>query len=197
MKQLIELQIIPAQIELRKTEAKIEYTNAKPSHTINRQKGGLEVQTKAVKVNTDTYACRSSMGPGFMSVGDNIKEYANKGVSDAYGATAKYASRGQQLNKTKRGEELITQFAKQDTYKNVKMNVGLDFVPRVAPTVTVEPGDIKIDFKKDELQIEWNMQEHELHFTPGTIEVEMVQRPDVIVRYIGEPNYVPKSSATG
>lgn len=195
MRQLIELQIVPAQIELRKTEAKIEYTNSKPSHTMNKRDGSLEIQTKSAKVHVDTYASVSSMGPGFMSVKDNIKQYADKGNSDAQSATAKYASRGQQLNKIKAGEELITQFAKQDTYKDVKMNIGLDFVPRVAPEVTTEPGDIQIQFVPDQLEFDWNMQEHELHFTPGKIEVEMVQRPDVIVRYVGEPNYVPKASA--
>lgn len=197
MKQLIELQIVPAQIELRKTDAKIEYVNAKPSHTMKTQEGTFNIDTKPAKVYVDTYACRSSMGPGFMSVKDNIKQYADKGQSEAYGATAKYASRGQQLNKTKRGEELITQFAKQDTYKNIKMNIGIDFIPRVAPEVTTEPGDIQIQLEADQLKFDWNMQEHELKFTRGSIEVELVQRPDVIVRYVGEPNYVPKSSAPG
>lgn len=195
MKQLIELQIIPAQIELRKTDAKLEYVNASASQNMRKTGGELSIQTKSAKVHVDTYACRSSMGPGFVSVKDNIKQYADKGFSTADGATAKYANRGQQLNKVKNGQELITQFAKQDHYKNVKMNIGIDFIPRVAPEVTVEPADIQIDYQPEQLQFDWNLQEFELQFTPGSIEVEMVQRPDVIVRYIGEPNYVPKSSA--
>lgn len=195
MRQLIEIQIVPGQFELRKTDPKIEYENADVKMNMNkREGGGMKIQTKAAKVNVDTYACRSSIGPGFQSVGDNIKDYANKGNSVADSATAKYASRGQQLLKTQRGEELITTFAKQDTYKNVKMNIGIDFIPKVAPEITVDKGDISMQFEMDKLEFDWKMSEQKLNFTPGSISIEMVQRPDVIVRYVGGPNYVPKAS---
>lgn len=194
MQRMIELQIIPAQIELRKTEAKIEYTNAKVQQQMSRKKGGLEITTKAAKVHVDTYQCRRSIGDSFMNVKDHIKEYANKGNSAAQNATATYASRGQQLLKVKNGEELITRFAKADSFKNVKMNIGIDFIPKVAPQVTVEPGQIDIHFEADQLSFDWKNTEQQLHFTPGKIEVQMVQRPDVIVRYVGGPVYVPKSA---
>ncbi len=195
MQRLIELQIVPAQIEIRRTEAKIEYVNSDVQQQMSRQDGNFKIQTKPTKVHVDTYECRRSMGESFMSPGDHIKEYANKGISKAQSSTAEYASRGQQLLKTKRGEELITSFARQDTYKNVKMNIGIDFIPKVAPTVNIDPGSIEIELTPDKLEFDWRIQEHELHFTPGSVEVEMVQRPDVIVRYVGDPIYVPKSSA--
>lgn len=195
MKQLIELQIVPAQVQYRRTDPKIEYVNADVKMQMKNNRGeGPQIQSKPAKVNVDTYACRSSMGPGFQNVGDNIASYSDKGKSMAYASTAKYANRGQQLLKTQRGQELITSFARQDTFKNVKMNIGIDFIPKVSPDITVDAGDISIQFEMDKLEFDWKMQEQELHFTPGTISVEVVQRPDVIVKYVGGPNYVPKSS---
>lgn len=195
MKQLIELQIVPAQVEYRRTESKMEYVNADIKMQMkSHDGGGLQMQNKPAKVNIDSYACRSSIGPGFQSVGDNLKNYASKGISDAQSSTATFASRGQQMMKTQRGEEMITKFAKQDTYKNVKMNIGIDFIPRVAPEITVDKGELTVQFEMDKLEFDWKMTEQEIHFTPGSITVEMVQRPDVIVRYVGGPNYVPKAS---
>lgn len=194
MQRMIELQIVPAQIEIRKTEAKIEYVNAKAQQQMTRNEGSVQIKTTPAKVNIDTYESRRSIGESFMNVGDHIKEYANKGISKAQNSTAEYASRGQQQMKAGKGESLITSFARQESFKNVKMNIGLDFIPKVAPTVTVDKGSIDIQHKPDELEFDWNIQEQELHFTPGSVEVEMVQRPDVIVRYVGGPVYVPKSS---
>lgn len=195
MRQLIEIQIVPGQFEIRRTDPKIEYTNAKVDMSIKRNEGaGMKIQTKPVKVNIDSYAARSSLGPHGQSVSDNIKSYASKGNSAAQNSTATYANRGQQLLKTQRGEELITRFAKQDTFKNVKMNIGLDFLPKVAPDITVDSGDITMQFELDKLEFDWKMTEQQLHFTPGTITLEMVQRPDVIVRYVGGPSYFPQSA---
>lgn len=194
MSQLIELQIIPAQIELRRKEAKIEYVNADVKVQQNTKKGNFEIDIKQAKVNVDTYKSRSSIGPSFQSVEDSIRSYAQKGNSAAQSSTATYASRGQQQMKAMKGQELITSFARQDTFKNVKMNIGIDFIPKVAPEITVDTGDISIRLEMDQLEFDWKMQEQKLQFTPGEISVEMVQRPDVIVRYVGGPNYVPKAS---
>lgn len=195
MDRLIELQIIPAQIELRKTEAQIEYVNAKAQQQMTRKEGTAQMQSKPTKVHVDTYQSRRSIGESFMSVQDHVKEYANKGNAAAQQSVATYSNRGQAQMKAKRGEELITQFARQDSFKNVKMNIGIEFVPKVAPEVTVEKGYLDMQFTPDQLEFDWNMTEQQLHFTPGSITVEMVQRPDVVVRYIGGPVYVPKSSA--
>lgn len=197
MDRLIELQIVPAQIEIRKTEAKIEYVNAKAQQQMSRNDGGMTIKTTPTKVNVDTYECRKSIGEAFMNVGDHIAEFANKGISKAQNSTAEYANRGQQQMKAGKGESLIQNFARQEAFKNVKMNIGIDFIPKVAPTVNVEKGSIEITHQPAELEFDWNITEQELHFTPGAVEVEMVQRPDVIVRYVGEPIYVPKSSAPG
>lgn len=194
MQQMIEMQIIPAKLEYRKTEAQIEYVNAKAKSQVSRQEGGLQVQTKQAKVYVDSYQCRRSLGPGFQSVADSIKAYADKGLADANAATAKYASRGIQQMKAPLGHSMIPEFAKQDTFKDVNMNIGIDFLPRVAPEVSVEPGSIDISFTPDQLDFDWSMSKQQLKFTPGKIETEMVQRPDVIVRYVGGPMYVPKSS---
>lgn len=192
MKQLIEIQIVPGQFELRKVEPKIEYVNASVAHTMKKvDGGGIQMDYKPQRMHVDTFQARNSVRPDNMM--EVLKEATQKGRSKASQGTATYAQRGQMLLKVKKGEELISQFARQDTYKDVKMNIGIDFIPKAGPDITWDPGEINSRFEKDRLEFDWKMTEQELRFTPGSIRMEMTQRPDVIVRYVGGFTYVPEN----
>lgn len=196
MKQLIELQIVPGKYEMRRTEPKIEYVNADVSHTINRVEGdGLKIQTSPTRMKVDTFEARNSIRPDNMM--EVLKEASQKGRQKATSGTSTYASRGQMLLKVKKGEELISQFARQDTYKDVKMNIGIDFIPKGGADISWDPGEINTRFEMDKLEFDWKMTEQELRFTPGSIRIEMTQRPDVIVKYVGGFHYVGGGSMVG
>ncbi len=195
MRQLIELQIIPGKYELRKTEPVIEYVNADVAHTMKRVEGdGLNVETTKTRLKVDTFQARNSIRPDNMM--EVLKNASQSGREKASRGTSTYASRGQMLLKVKRGEELISRFARQDTYKDVKMNVGIDFIPKGGADISWDPGDINVRFEMDKLEFDWKMTKQELRFTPGSIRIEMTQRPDVIVKYVGGFNYVPDSSSS-
>jgi hypothetical protein len=44
------------------------------------------------------------------------------------------------------------------------------------------------------LNFDWNVQDPQIEFTPGDIEISVKQQPDVIIKYVGGPLYVPPSS---
>ena len=46
----------------------------------------------------------------------------------------------------------------------------------------------------DKLNFDWRVSQPEFEFTPGDIELSVTQQPDVIIKYIGGPIYVPPSS---
>ena len=46
----------------------------------------------------------------------------------------------------------------------------------------------------DKLNFDWKFGEGDFKFTPGDIELTVTQRPEVIIKYIGGPIYVPPSS---
>ena len=46
----------------------------------------------------------------------------------------------------------------------------------------------------DKLNFDWKFNQGDFEFTPGDIEFTMTQRPEVIIKYIGGPIYVPPSS---
>ena len=167
MKPLIEITTVPIQIEMKTTNAKLEYARGTAEMEIHRDNGKLKIKSR---------------------------QSAQKGKQAAYEATATYANQGQLLLNTQVGEELVTKFAEDIMMKDVKTNVGLDFLPKPGPEITWDPGEMSIRYEMDKLAIDWKMGEGSFEFTPGDIEFTVTQRPDIIIKYLGGPIYVPPSS---
>ena len=191
MKRLIEITTVPIQIEMKTTSAKLEYARATAEMEITREKHGLHIKSRPIKLNVDTFEARNSLSP---TLARYLEQGAQKGRQAAYEATATYARQGQLLLEARVGEELITQFSEEAMMKDVKTNVGLDFLPKVGPEITWDPGEMNIRYEMDKLNIDWRMGEGEFKFTPGDIELTVTQRPDVVIKYVGGPIYVPPSS---
>ena len=53
---------------------------------------------------------------------------------------------------------------------------------------------MNIRYEMDKMNFDWRMQKMNFQFTPGDIEISVKQRPDVIIKYVGGPLYVPPSA---
>ena len=191
MKPLIEITTVPIQIEMRTTNAKLEYARGTAEMEVSRDQGGLSIKSRPIRVNIDTFEARNSITP---TLARRISQDADKGQQAAYEATATFARQGQLLLKTRVGEELVTQFAEEAMMKDVKTNAGIEFIPKVPPEITWDPGEMSIRYEMDKLNFDWKFSQGDFEFTPGDIEFTMTQRPEVIIKYIGGPIYVPPSS---
>ena len=191
MKPLIEITTVPIQIEMKTTNAKLEYARGTAEMEISREKNGLQIKSRPIKVNIDTFEARNSLSP---TLARYLEQGVQKGKQAAYEATATYARQGQLLLETQVGEELVTKFAGEAMMKDVKTNVGIDFLPDPGPEITWDPGEMNIRYEMDKLNIDWRMNEGSFEFTPGDIEFTVTQRPDVVIKYVGGPIYVPPSS---
>ena len=191
MKPLIEITTIPIQIEMKTTNAKLEYARGTAEMEISRDQGGLSIKSRATRINIDTYEARNSVTP---TLARRLEQDAKKGQQAAYEATATYVEQGQMMMKTKWGEEVITQLAEQAMMKNVKLGVGMDFIPKTGPEITWDPAEMNIRYEMDKLNFDWKISKGDFKFTPGDIEFTVTQRPEVVIKYVGRPIYVPPSS---
>ena len=130
---LIEITTVPIQIEMKTTNAKLEYARGTAEMEVSRDNGKLNIKSRPVKVQIDTFEARNSITP---TLARSLEQGAEKGKQSAYEATATYANQGQLLLKAQVGEELVTQFAKDAMMKDVKTNVGIQFLPSVPPEST-------------------------------------------------------------
>ena len=190
MKPLIEITTVPIQIEMKTTNAKLEYARGTAEMEVSRDKGGLQIKSRPIRVNIDTFEARNSITPTAVR---SIEQAAQKGRQAAYTATATIAQQGKLMMETKLGEEVITKFAK-DAYKENIRDVSLDFLPSVTPEITWDVGEMNIRYEMDKLNFDWKIGGGSFEFTPGDIEFTVTQRPEVLIKYVGGPIYVPPSS---
>ena len=190
MKPLIEITTVPIQIEMKTTNAKLEYARGTAEMEISRDKKGLQIKSRPIRLNIDTFEARNSITP---TVARSQEQNAQKGIQAAYKATATIAQEGYLMMKTKLGEEVITQLSRQSLLEGVQ-DVGMQFLPKVGPEITWDPAEMNIRYEMDKLAIDWKMGEGSFEFTPGDIEFTVTQRPDVVIKYLGGPIYVPPSS---
>ena len=188
---LIEIKTVPIEIEMKVSHAKLEYTRGTADLEISRGEGGLSIKSRPIKLNIDTFEARNSIVPTAMR---SQEQAAQRGQQASYTATATYAQHGQMLLNAKLGEDVLSQFAAEAATKDLKPNVGLQFLPSVPPEITWDPGEMKIRYEMDKLNFDWRMNEPQFKFTPGDIELSVTQQPDVIIKYVGGPLYVPPSS---
>ncbi len=189
---LIEIKTVPIEIEMKVTHAKMEYSKGTAELEISRGDGGnLSIKSRPIRLNIDTFEARNSVSPTAMR---SVEQYAQQGQQASYEATATYAQQGQLLLDAKIGQELVTQFAADAQNRNLKTNVGLEFLPKVGPEITWDPGEMQIRYEMDKLNFDWRVNQPQFEFTPGDIELSVKQQPDVIIKYVGGPLYVPPSA---
>jgi len=189
---LIEIKTVPIEIQMKVKNASLEYTRGTAEMEVSRSDtGGLSIKSRPIKLRLDTFEARNSVVPTTMR---SIEQTAQKGQQAAYQATATYAQQGDLFLNAKLGEDVVTQIAAQHTNQQMELKTGLEFLPKTGPNIQWEDGDIQIRYEMDKLNFDWKIGKGEFKFTPGDIEISIAQRPDVIIKYVGGPLYVPPSA---
>lgn len=191
MRQLLEITSVPIEIEMRTSRAQLQYTRGTAELEISRDKKGLSIKSRPIQLNMDTFEMRQSIVP---SAPRSIEQSAQKGRQAAYSATASLAQEGELYLKAKFGEDVQAQISKTAISEEMYSQPAMAFIPTEGPEIDWNPGEMNIRYEMDKLNIDWRMGEGEFKFTPGDIELTVTQRPDVVIKYVGGPIYVPPSS---
>ncbi|MGO5022928.1 DUF6470 family protein [Lawsonibacter sp. LCP25S3_G6] len=187
---LIEIKTVPIEIQMKVTRAHLEYARGTAQVEISRDKGGLNIRSQPIKVNLDTFEARNSVIP---TTATAIRQQAQYGIEGAYQATGVLAREGRMMMEAKINQDVIPQLAKQQNLGN-PANLNIDFLPSTGPDISWDGGELSIQYQMDKLNFDWRMEQMNFTFVPGDIEFTMTQRPDVIIKYVGGPLYVPLSS---
>lgn len=190
MNPLIEIKTVPIEIQMKVTHARLEYARGTAQVEISRNKGGLNIRSQPIKVNLDTFEARNSVMPTTSTL---IRQQAQAGIQGAYQATAVLAREGRMMMEARIDQDVIPQLAKAQNLGQ-PTNVNIDFIPTTGPDISWDGGEMRIRYEMDKLNFDWRMEQMSFTFVPGDIEFTMTQRPDVIVKYVGGPLYVPPSA---
>lgn len=187
---LIEIKTVPIEIQMKVTRAHLEYARGTAQVEISRDKGGLNIRSQPIKVNLDTFEARNSVTP---TTATAIRQQAQAGVEGAYQATGVLAREGRMMMEAQIDQDVIPQLAKQQNLGQPN-NPNIEFLPSTGPDISWDGGQLSIQYQMDKLNFDWRMEQMSFTFVPGDIEFTMTQRPDVIIKYMGGPLYVPPSA---
>lgn len=187
---LIEIQTVPIEIQMKVTNAHLEYARGTAQMEISRDKGGLQIRSNPIKVNIDTFEARSSVVP---TTAQSIQQSAQKGLQASYEATAVLARQGRMMMESPVDGTVIPQIAR-DAVQQPMVDLNIQFLPTSDADLSWTGGEMSIHYEMDKLNFDWRMEQMKFTFVPGDIEFTMTQRPDVIIKYVGGPLYVPPSS---
>lgn len=187
---LIEIKTVPIELQMKVTPAHLEYSRGTAQVEIRRDQGGLSIRSQPIQVNIDTFEARNSVVPTTMR---SIEQQAQRGNQSIYEATATIAREGKMMMEAKPGEDVIPQLARQQTLGQLSQ-VNINFIPTTDANISWSGGDIQVQYQMDKLNFDWHMQDMSFTFVPSDIEISVTQQPDVIIKYVGGPLYVPPSS---
>ena len=190
MRPLIEIQTIPIEIQMKTTNAHLEYARGTAQMEVSRDRRGLQIRSQPIRVNIDTFEARSSIVP---TTAQSIQQGAAQGQRAAYEATAVLAQEGRMMMEAKIDQDVIPQLAQQKTVDQ-PAQLGIQFLPEVGPDISWTGGEMSIRYEMDKLNFDWRMNQMQFTFGPGDIEFKVTQQPDVVIKYIGGPLYVPPSA---
>ena len=190
MRPLIEIQTIPIEIQMKTTNAHLEYARGTAQMEVSRDRRGLQIRSQPSRVNIDPFEARSSIVP---TTAQSIQQGAAQGQRAAYEATAVLAQEGRMMMEAKIDQDVIPQLAQQKTVDQ-PAQLGIQFLPEVGPDISWTGGEMSIRYEMDKLNFDWRMNQMQFTFVPGDIEFKVTQQPDVVIKYIGGPLYVPPSA---
>ena len=98
MRPLIEIQTIPIEIQMKTTNAHLEYARGTAQMEVSRDRRGLQIRSQPIRVNIDTFEARSSIVP---TTAQSIQQGAAQGQRAAYEATAVLAQEGRMMMEAK------------------------------------------------------------------------------------------------
>lgn len=190
MEPLLQIKTIPLKYEMKVQKAELRYTKSKSEVLINKENGGLDINSKPIKSYIDTYEARSSITPTTM---ESVRQAAASGLEAASEAAATYTEEAALLLDAKVPNPLDQIFRQRAQMPTGEF--GLAFIPTTGPDLEWSAPDLNIKYQMDKLSFDIRAAKGDFEFIPGSIEFSITQMPDVEIEYIGKPMYVPPSAA--
>ena len=189
---LLQITTIPIQIEIKVTNAKLEYSeDRQPKVNITTKNGGYVMEAEPLKLNIDTYEARKSLGYGHMTDADMAAKKASDGFSLAFQGTARVASEGNQLARGMSPSEIAISNARA----GATVQTIMEFLPKTGADITFDEGKLNIEYHMGDQSIDWDVKpDLPMEFIPGSVELIVRDRPRIEIEYLGDPLYVPPSA---
>jgi hypothetical protein len=190
MQQLLSIESVPISIEYKHTES-TAHTTVNPIAKSARLRISKASDSVTIKSNPISIKMDSFKTAGSDSIDKNPLPSSLANLS--YSATARYSDSGNlQLDIHVLGDPIqdIDYKRVQRSIENVmsSLSSNIDDLPSAGK-------DMRINFQTSALSVDSStMQQSNIKFLPGNLEFNIKEYPKLIIKYVGGPIYIPRSS---
>lgn len=188
MDQLIEITTVPIQIEMKTSRAKLECAQGTAEMEISRAQDRVSIKSKPIRVNMDTFE------PSRAQMSAPVR----RTEPITYQASADFSRQGQLMMHTTLDGNVLAQLSGRSVGVQPSLSSGTAGA-EVQPLLDGgesdwDPAELNIRYEMDKVNFDFKIGQNGFEFTPGDIEVTITQRPEVTIKYVGGPLYVPPSA---
>ena len=181
MDNLLNIQSIPISISLQVTSPYIEISPGSAELSIERERGGLQIESKPVRFHIDHYTPQASTP---------IKP--NK-LHLTYKANGALSNNGKSMNlDIQLNDKSLSDISRQKLQHTFESAVQANSSKQVK--VSMEDPIFRMKYEMDKLNFDWRLSDTSILFIPGDIEIIVNNYPEVLIEYVGDPLYIPPSS---
>lgn len=190
LSQLLQISTVPIKYEMQIERARLEVQqNFIPQAVVEQTPARIDARTRDIQVQIDNYPVRASLG--MKNNLDLAKDAAQKGEKNISDLTMDYVQTGKQLSQIQDGVT-IGQIVRQKTLEQPEMYTA--FLPSGKADISWIPQECQMSYTPGELNYDFKELRNAMNYIPGSVKLNILQYPDVQIKYIGEPNYVPPSA---
>lgn len=176
-----EFEIEPARLRMRQSENPAAELDYKPAQT--------EIHSKNIEMRLDSTDLWASLEMRGMT--DFWLEAGRKGREGAQAATREAVEFGNQIAHIEDGVT-IAQVIQQ---KMLEQPETYTFFLPAPYNISWQPNEQSINYEPADVSIDWQIEKSLMDYVPGSFAINILQRPEVEIKYVGAPIYVPPSSA--
>jgi hypothetical protein len=149
------------------------------------------MESRAAQLQIDSYAARSSTGPAGMNTFDFTREEASRAWQVSREGVSRMVEDG---NALARGSSPV-EIAVQHNRARFNIETITDFIPKSGSELSVADGYLNVDISPNEVSIDWeHLFAERAVFHAGSIDIEVIQYPEVIIEFVGPALYFPPSA---
>ena len=174
MQQLLSIETVPISIEYKSNKpVSVTLPEASTKLSISAENKKYVIKGNSIKINFDKFV-------------------PSKNTSYTYNASASYSESGSiQLD-----IQLLGETISDIGVKRIERSMGNVMDQLTDATSSPVPvNDMRINFEMSGLPADWGIfPRPDVSFVPGNLEFEIKEYPKLIIKYVGKPLYIPRSS---
>jgi Family of unknown function (DUF6470) len=180
------------QIRMESTFGKIGLTTKNGYQTIEQPKAEISIRQSKADLNIETIDGKLTIDQtkawedmDLKHIFRRIEEYAQNGYQDWLSGLGRMSQEGEELMEIESGGNPIAEHAKMNS-ESPMYDFNIGFVPsHFSVKTNYRPGNLKIDWHTNSLEIEVKVNKPQIEYTPGKVNGEMKQWPSLNIDFIG------------